>query len=190
MDDDDWVATPQGEILDLIARVGSPQVQETERARARHRLDLLVTSGALEREPESGTLTFKTGKVIRSEYLNAERKAAKGTNYFKDGLSLEQLAAETASRESCRLQEVEIQKLFALDSTKVACEVQYPMAPFETRSGPCSDRSQIAIPWFKGKGSADASQTVTGRLHSIQHLSESRKWPTSMSLGPLHTHQR
>lgn len=159
---DVWVATPTGEIPDLLARKDDPNESTIRENRETHRFDAAISAGLVVKAAETGVIHYPSG-VERQPTLAAARAAAKDAakKAEQKPASLAYLAHLSAER---RVEEDAIRAFLASKSVILASEKAFPDSKYLTKSGPLQDRCQKAQAYLSSMTRAQAEDEVVKQL--------------------------
>jgi hypothetical protein len=158
---DMWVATPTGEVPDLVARRDDPDEATIREKRETHRFEAAITAGYISRD-EDGEVLYPSGED-RQDALTAARAAAKAAakkagNKPAPMAYLAHLSAERRAEEDALRQYLQSKAVVR------AAEKDFPDSTYRTKSGPLADRVQKAQAYLTGKTRAQAEDAVIQRL--------------------------
>jgi len=158
---DVWVATPTGEVPDLIARRENPDSATIRENRENHRFESAITSGYISRN-DAGEICYPSG-AVRQEVLSSARAeaktAAKGAGQKPAPMAyLAHLSAERRGEEDA------LRMFLQSEAVQAAAREAYPDSSYRTRSGPLADRVQRAQAYLNGMTRAQAEDEVVKQL--------------------------
>lgn len=161
LDGDVWVATPTGEVPDLVARRDDPGEAALRENRENHRFEAAISAGHIART-DDGVVTYPSG-TPRQEVLTAARAAAKDEAKRSGNrpAPLAYLAHLSAER---RAEEDTLRAFLQSEPVQRAAVVAYPDSTYRTKSGPLSNRVQRAQAYLEGMTRAQAEDTVIQQL--------------------------
>jgi len=164
--DDDWVATPTGEVPDLVARREDPGEPSIRSKREEYRFAAAVAAGLITKDAATGEYHYPNSGKDRQATLRAARAAAKeaaqrGKRKLDPTEYLRQIPLDL------KLEEDAIRAFLASDSIVSASREQFPDSGYTTRSGPLQDREQRALGSLKGKTRAQAEDAVVAKIFSL-----------------------
>jgi hypothetical protein len=171
VDDEDWVCTPTADIPSLLARRDDPDEADRKAKRDKHRLDLVVTAGLLEKDDDDGPLTYPDTGVNRQDALAKARTEAKSAVKAEKGKPSPDLYIRFLPKE---VQEAEssVRKLLAEKKTIQAAETKFPASGYRTRGGPLADRDQEEVDYLSGLSRPQASDAVVKRIFGLDTESD------------------
>jgi len=161
LDGDAWVATPTGEVPDLVARRDDPDEAAVRENRESHRFEAAIAAGYIIRD-EDGEVTYPSGED-RQDVLATARAAAKAAAKKADTkpAPMAYLAHLSAER---RAEEDALRQFLQSKAVMRAAENKFPDSTYRTKSGPLADRVQKAQVYLSGKTRAQAEDAVVKRL--------------------------
>jgi len=162
LSDECWVATPTGEIPDLLARKDDPYEAAIRENREKHRFDAAISADLLVKDDETGVISYPSG-AERQPALAEARASAKtaAKNAGQKPAPLAYLAHLSAER---RVEEDAIRAFLASKSVILASEKAFPDSKYLTKSGPLQDRCQKAQVYLSGRSRAQAEDEVVKQL--------------------------
>jgi len=163
VDAEDWVCTPTGDIPSLLARRDDPDEADRKAKRDKHRLNLVVHAGLLEKPGGDGLLTYPGTDVNRQDALAKARAEAKDAVKAEKGKPSPDLYIRFLPKE---VQEAEsaVRNLLADEQTIRAAETKFPSSGYRTRSGPLADRDQEEVEYLSGLSRPQAQDAVVKRI--------------------------
>jgi hypothetical protein len=163
VDVEDWVATPTGDIPSLLARQVDPDEADRKAQRDKHRLDLAVAAGLLEKGSD-GQLIYPDSGVSRQSALAAARTAARDA--IKDGKGKPSPDLYVKFLDTS-IQELEsrVRQFLANPKTIREAEKAFPSTGFRTRSGPLADRDQVGLDYLSGSSRPQAIDLLVKKIY-------------------------
>nr|WNA22213.1 MAG: hypothetical protein [Plasmopara viticola lesion associated narnavirus 4] len=161
LDDDVWVATPTGDIPDLVARRDDPYEAAIREKRENHRFNSALAAG-LVTKGDDGVARYPSG-IERQATLAAARAAAKvaAKGAGNKPAPMAYLAHLSAER---RVEEDAIRGHLSSKAVILASEEAFPDSKYRTKSGPLADRVQKAQKYLEGLSRAQAEDTVVKQI--------------------------
>jgi len=159
---DDWVATPTGEVPDLLARADDPDAGKIEENRTKARFASAVAAGLLA-SGNGGDYTYPEGKVSRSAILAEARAAAKEASKKEKGKPSPDSILGHLPKEVVP-QEVALRAHLGSEATVRAAREKFPDSKYRTLGGPQADRVQTRVIYLTGKNRVQAEDAVYRRI--------------------------
>jgi hypothetical protein len=156
-----WVATPTGEVPDLIARRDDPDEATIRENRENHRFEAAIGAGYIGRD-DAGVVRYPSG-ADRQEVLSAARAAAKAAARTR-GQKPAPLAYLAHLNAEGRRDEDALREYLQSEAVQHAARVAYPDSTYRTRSGPLSDRMQRAQAYLDSMSRSQAEDEVLKQL--------------------------
>lgn len=157
----DWVATPTGEVPDLIARRDDPDEALIRENREKHRFEAAITAGYVCRD-DDGCIRYPSGadrqQVLTDARAEAKTMAKKAGSKPAPMAYLAHLSAESRAEEDALRQYLQSQAIVS------AAEKKFPASSYRTRSGPMADRVQKAQAYLRGMTRSQAEDEVVKQL--------------------------
>jgi hypothetical protein len=166
VDSEDWVCTPTADIPSLLARRDDPDEADRKVKRDKHRLDLAVAAGFLEKTDGNGPLVYPDTGTSRQDALAKARAEAKNAVKAEKGNPSPDLYIRFLPKE---VQEAEssIRKFLSDKKTIQAAETKFPSSGYRTRGGPLADREQAEVEYLSGYSRPQANDAVIKRIFGL-----------------------
>jgi len=161
LEDDDWVATPTGEVPDLIARRDDPDEALIRENREKHRFEAAISAGYVQRDDE-GVISYPSG-ADRQQVLSDARATARAAAKKADTKPAPMAYLAHLSAES-RAEEDALRQFLQSKAVVLAAEKEFPDSKYRTKSGPMADRVQTAQTYLHGKSRSQAEDEVIRQL--------------------------
>jgi len=159
---DAWVASPTGEVPDLIARREDPNEAVIRENRESHRFEAAIDAEYIIRT-DAGEIRYPSGANRQEVLADARAKAKTAAKSAKTKLApmayLAHLSAESRGEEDA------LRQFLQSEAVVRAAEKKFPDSTYETRSGPMLNRVQKPVAYLQGMTRAQAEDAVIRQLY-------------------------